>query len=471
MSKGLYTITNPQKFMTENYFREKLINYGFPEEVVSINIIKNEQMTEEVELYFKFPEIGDKFYTKYNGKPFGSGQNYKLNLQKGKSNKKSLTSKTKEIIYNDIYESWVDTHYFIKKNEEGLILVNPQHKEYQKKMIECLIQKINSAFIKNQNIINFLFPIITYDKRTLLQVFAYELREAPIILNKIYYISNPIEKLKYMTSFIISQIYLSPLRIKPFNPLLGETFQIKIGNLNCYFEQTMIYPPTTNFFCFDSDRLYKIYGYISIYTRTGINNCKVLKLGHIFIEYKDGQKYKIYYPSYYIGGITIGKRSFNVKDSSLVIDETNRLVSFIKFKDRKNDEVNLNNNYIHNDKYPDEFNGKIISINEIKIDEKGNKHYIVEEDTIPLAELCGRWTKELIIGNKLYWKRDKNNLLKLYEPEYKLKSDSSLRKDLILYNENNIESAEKILVELNKEQNNDFKLRDKYKKERIKSTK
>lgn len=471
MSKGLYTITNPQKFMTENYFREKLINYGFPEEVVSINIIKNEQMTEEVELYFKFPEIGDKFYTKYNGKPFGSGQNYKLNLQKGKSNKKSLTSKTKEIIYTDIYESWVDTHYFIKKNEEGLILVNPQHKEYQKKMIEYLIQKINSAFIKNQNIINFLFPIITYDKRTLLQVFAYELREAPIILNKIYYISNPIEKLKYMTSFIISQIYLSPLRIKPFNPLLGETFQIKIGNLNCYFEQTMICPPTTNFFCFDSDRLYKIYGYISIYTRTGINNCKVLKLGHIFIEYKDGQKYKIYYPSYYIGGITIGKRSFNVKDSSLVIDETNRLVSFIKFKDRKNDEVNLNNNYIHTDKYPDEFNGKIISINEIKIDEKGNKHYIVEEDTIPLAELCGRWTKELIIGNKLYWKRDKNNLLKLYEPEYKLRSDSSLRKDLILYNENNIESAEKILVELNKEQNNDFKLRDKYKKERIKSTK
>ena len=471
MSKGLYTITNPQKFMTENYFREKLINYGFPEEVVSINIIKNEQMTEEVELYFKFPEIGDKFYTKYNGKPFGSGQNYKLNLQKGKSNKKSLTSKTKEIIYTDIYESWVDTHYFIKKNEEGLILVNPQHKEYQKKMIECLIQKINSAFIKNQNIINFLFPIITYDKRTLLQVFAYELREAPIILNKIYYISNPIEKLKYMTSFIISQIYLSPLRIKPFNPLLGETFQIKIGNLNCYFEQTMIYPPTTNFFCFDSDRLYKIYGYISIYTRTGINNCKVLKLGHIFIEYKDGQKYKIYYPSYYIGGITIGKRSFNVKDSSLVIDETNRLVSFIKFKDRKNDEVNLNNNNIHTDKYPDEFNGKIISINEIKIDEKGNKHYIVEEDTIPLAELCGRWTKELIIGNKLYWKRDKNNLLKLYEPEYKLRSDSSLRKDLILYNENNIESAEKILVELNKEQNNDFKLRDKYKKKRIKSTK
>ena len=472
MSKGLYTITNPQKFMTENYFREKLINYGFPEEVVSINIIKKEEMTEEVELYFKFPEIGDKFYTKYNGKPFGFGQNFKLNLQKGKSNKKSLTSKTKEILYDDIYESWVDTHYFIKKNEEGLILVNPQHKEHQKKMIECLIQKINSAFIKNQNIINFLFPIITYDKRTLLQVFAYELREAPYILNKIYYISNPIEKLKYMTSFIISQIYLSPLRIKPFNPLLGETFQIKIGNLNCYFEQTMIYPPTTNFFCFDSDRLYKIYGYISIFTRTGINNCKVLKLGHIFIEYKNGQKYKIYYPSYYIGGITIGKRSFNVKDSSLVSDETNRLVSFIKFKDRKNDEVYLNNNYIgRNDKYPDEFNGKIISINEIKIDEKGSKHYIVEEDSIPLAELCGRWTKELIIGDKLYWKRDKNNLLKLYEPEYKLRSDSSLRKDLILYNENNIESAEKILVELDKEQNNDFKLRGKYKNERIKSTK
>lgn len=457
MSEIVYTITNPLKFFTEEFLYEKLINFGFPEEVVSIHIIKTRQMEMEIELYFTFKEMGEKFYTKYNGKSIGYVSNYKLNIKKGKSNIKENIFQEKKIIYNDSYESWIDRYYMLKDNEEGLILVNPRQKEIQKIMIQYLIQKINSTYIKGYNIINFLFPITTYDKRTLLQVLAYELREAPFILNKIIFISDPIEKLKFMTSFVISQIYLSPLRIKPFNPLLGETFQVKIGNLYCYFEQTNTNPPTTNLYCIDSDRVYKIFGYISIYTKTGINNCKVLKLGNIFIEYNTGQRYKIYFPSYYIGGITIGKRSFNVRDTSLVIDESNRLVSFIKFYDKKK---KYNKNYI---RAPDEFDGKFISINEISIDNKGAKHSVIEELSIPLADFHGAWTRELIFGNKVYWKRNINNLCKLFKTECKLKSDSSLRDDLRLYNENKIKEAENMLNELDKQQNNDMKLRNKNK--------
>ena len=41
--KGVYyTIINPLKFMTYNYLKGKLINYGFPEEAVSINLITKE---------------------------------------------------------------------------------------------------------------------------------------------------------------------------------------------------------------------------------------------------------------------------------------------------------------------------------------------------------------------------------------------------------------------------------------------
>lgn len=452
MSENIYTITNPLEFMTEEFFIENLINLGFPKEVVSIKVIKKEDMAKEVELNFQIPEIGNKFYTKYNGKLFGF-QNYKLNIKKGESHIKNNNPTKSEISFNDNYSSWIETYYMRKTNEEGLILVNPQQKEIQKIVINHLIKTINSPYIKGYNIINILFPITVYDKRTLLQVFAYEMREAPYLLNKAYYISDPIEKLKNMTSFIISQIYLSLLRVKPFNPLLGETYQIKIGNLNCYFEQTMINPPTTNIYCFDTEGLYKIYGNISLFTRTGINNCKVLKKGNIFIEFNNGQKYKIYYPSYYLGGITIGKRSFNVRDTSLVIDETNRLVSFITFYDKNN------NNY----KYPDEFKGYLMSINEIKIDDKGSKHAILEEYSMPLAKFDGEWSNHLRFGNKIYWKRNKNHLCKLYDIGYKLKSDSSLREDLKLYNENNFEIAKKTFYELEQKQKNDFKLRKKFK--------
>ena len=329
----------------------------------------------------------------------------------------------------------------------------------QKKMLSHIFSTINNTFIKGQNIINLTFPISIYDKRTLLQVFAYELREAPFILNKVHFLQDPIEKLKTMTSFLISQLYLSILRIKPFNPLLGETYQVKIANLNCYFEQTKLNPPTTNLYCFDSDNIYKIYGYISISTKVGINNIKVIKYGNIYIDFKKGNKYKIFYPSYYLGGITIGKRSFNVNNSALILDLTNRLVSYINFPG-----ANHPNNI---DIKPDYFIGKLLSINEIKIDEKGAKHTILEEDTIPLAEFDGEWTRVLIFGDKTYWRRKEDNLAKMYQMEYLLKSDSSLRKDLILYNENKIGEAEKALNELENTQVNDILLRNKYNNENL----
>ena len=319
-------------------------------------------------------------------------------------------------------------------------------------MLSHIISKINNTYIKGQDIINFTFPISCYDKRTLLQVFAYELREAPFILNKVYYIQDPIEKLKTMTSFLISQLYLSVLRIKPLDPLLGETYQVKIANLYCYFEQTKINPPTTNFYCFDSDNYYKIYGYISIATKLGINNLKVIKFGNIYIDFITGNKYKIYYPSYYIGGITIGKRTISITNSALVLDLTNRLVSFINFKVPKNE----NNNE------PDYFSGKLISIKEIKIDKKGAKHKILEEDTIPLAEFDEEWTRSLIFVDKTYWRRKEDNLAHMYEMDYMLKSDSSLRKDLILYNDNKIEEADKALNNYENIQQNDISKRNKY---------
>ena len=81
-----------------------------------------------------------------------------------------------------------------------------------------------------------------------------------------------------------------------------------------------------------------------------------------------------------------------------------------------------------------------------------------------MARFNGAWTKELDIDDKVYWKRNKTNLCKLYQPDYKLKSDSSLRPDLKLYNENNLEEAEKIFINLYKRQLRDCQLRQKYKK-------
>lgn len=59
---------------------------------------------------------------------------------------------------------------------------------------------------------------------------------------------DPIEKIKYTTAFAVSKFNLSGAQLKPFNPILGETFQCKLDGTSFYFEQTCHHPPVLNFY-------------------------------------------------------------------------------------------------------------------------------------------------------------------------------------------------------------------------------
>lgn len=58
----------------------------------------------------------------------------------------------------------------------------------------------------------------------------------------------PIEKIKYSTAFAITKFHLSGAQLKPFNPILGETFQCKVLDSQFYLEQTSHHPPIANFY-------------------------------------------------------------------------------------------------------------------------------------------------------------------------------------------------------------------------------
>ena len=68
-------------------------------------------------------------------------------------------------------------------------------------------------------------PVFLFDPRSMHEVFCYELRAAPYYLTKCYYSSDEYERMKWMVVFLMSEIYITTLQLKPFNPIIGETFQ------------------------------------------------------------------------------------------------------------------------------------------------------------------------------------------------------------------------------------------------------
>ena len=463
MLDNIVTITNPLQFMNKSYIQERLKVLGYGD-MCELKFITYNEMPIEIELKFPIPELAKKLIDKMNNKSLDEKINHPLKIKPGPSDKKNILTLSKEAVFYENYTQWPEVLYVRKPREEGLVLTSTLQIENQKRTMSFLFKKIGKNMLKGQSVMNISLPVYIFDKRTMLQVFAYELKEAPYLLSKVYYAQNKIEKLKQMTIFFLSQIVLTPILLKPFNPIIGETYQAKIGNLNIYLEQTVHKPPTANFYCFDDDGLYKIYGYLAVTAHAGVNCFTSKKIGNVIIEFKDGNKYKIYYPTILVGGTTMGKKYFNIKNIALMVDLKNEICSYIKFNP---DKVGLFQGLFNKKKnieyYPDKFIGKIVNLSDVKIDKNGSNHEL-KKDAKSYGVLGGEWTQEIIFGEELYWKRNLENYCNIYEMEYKLPSDSSLREDMNLWGHNDEEKAQIKKEEYEEIQRNDTRLRNLYKK-------
>lgn len=128
---------------------------------------------------------------------------------------------------------------------------------------------------------------------------------------------------------MFSALYLSPLITKPFNPILGETYQCRIGDLDIYLELTSSKPLNINFYCISKN--YKLFGYYCLIASSGANSIKAVKEGKYNIVFNDGNTYEILFPQITIKGTTVGKKLFNYKKCAAVIDKKNNLAVYMKF--------------------------------------------------------------------------------------------------------------------------------------------
>jgi hypothetical protein len=114
-------------------------------------------------------------------------------------------------------------------------------------------------------------------------------------------------------------------QLKPFNPILGETFQAKIGESMYYVEQTSNHPPIFNFLVVGKS--YKIHGYNVSEVSTGANSLTARYSGKYLIEYKDGKKHSVSFPEFTLTGTLMGNRTIKYKGNLTIIDEENDLIS------------------------------------------------------------------------------------------------------------------------------------------------
>ena len=115
-------------------------------------------------------------------------------------------------------------------------------------------------------------PVFIFDKGTLQSAFAYEQRLSPLYLTKAFFCNDKIERLKWVTTYLIASFHLCVTEIKPFNPIIGETFQGKVGNIDIYVEQTVNHPITYNFYIKEENNYFIMYGYVITDASVNVNS-------------------------------------------------------------------------------------------------------------------------------------------------------------------------------------------------------
>lgn len=324
-------------------------------------------------------------------------------------------------------------------DKDGLVLVDKDIMKKFKGIIADMIKQILKAAFGTP----ISLKVQLFEPKSTLQRISDYWSFAPQFLLKAANSCDPLERMKYVIAFVVSGFYIPTKQLKPFNPLLGETFEGSFEDgSKVYIEHISHYPTVARFLVLGE--YYKIHGYFDFSTSTESFGSKinVFQKGPITVEFpKINQKVIYNMPVIkLINASSEEGRSAIWHNTILFSDTINNLKAVVK--------LGTNKNYIHG------FEGYIIEnnfnlkvkydhakeleeVHEAKLDYENKKM----KNKI-LSKINGSWLKELKFNDsECIWD------INTYVPNWirpstnVLPSDGRFREDLIwLYRTFNVDN-------------------------------
>jgi len=361
-------------------------------------------------------------------------------------------------------------------NQEGTIeVVNQPLLKKQKKVLGFLLKEFGAAILKGKSIMNVSLPVSIFEPLSQIEREAHSLLYAPHFLEKAGEINDVFEQFKLTISYFIASLHLGVNPQKPFNPVLGETFQGSIGGYPVFGEQVSHHPPALALQMLGKN--YTIQGTTEFNAHLSMNSVKSKKIGCLNVIYKNtGAIIKAQSPAGMMQGTAIGKRTFHFTDKYYIFDIENKFYAEIDFDCEGNSEYKRLAKEAKENKKPkiakDFFSGAIwvvkdnfveimkesaSKLQDIELKFKEKEHAVIKLETIQ-----GHWMQYLKLGEQITWSFGDPWPYKLQYMENPLPSDSNFRLDLLYLKIGEEEKAQDNKKRIEEVQRHDRKLREKY---------
>ena len=321
------------------------------------------------------------------------------------------------------------------KDDVGLLLVDPLVCNKFSGMLGDLIKQILKVFFGHKISLNVkLFQPLSLSQ-TLLNYFSFIPK---FILPAVNPSLTPLDRMKLVISLGISGLYMNAQQLKPFNPLISETFQgifdVK-EKIEVYSEQTSNYPTLTRYYILNKN--FKMYGYfdLSLETKNFGNRITCFTKGLNTLDFfKSNEKIFFSIPSSQIvNAIAKDDRSAHYVGVMIFFDIKNKLRAFVQFAKDCNHIADIKG-YIFKYEFEPDYKFNFDKEYEMfyKIDTNNlNKNNNIFKSNDIVSTISGSWLGQLYFDNNKYWDLDED-IPTYIKPVYNcLPSDSRFREDLI----------------------------------------
>ncbi|PRW59937.1 Oxysterol-binding 9 [Chlorella sorokiniana] len=116
---------------------------------------------------------------------------------------------------------------------------------------------------------------------------------------------DPVERLQWVVTYFIAGFHRAFTRwAKPFNPILGETWQATAADgSRIYLEQISHHPPISAFQLLGPHGMYTFCGQSQPSVSYKTNAVRTTARGYRVIDFADGGRIEVHFPAYYLKGL------------------------------------------------------------------------------------------------------------------------------------------------------------------------
>lgn len=376
-----------------------------------------------------------------------------------------VISETKSYAKNDVFKGLE-----IKKNGE-IKLVDEEVLKNQKGIVTDVLKRLASSIAEGRGVVGVSLPVRIFEPRSLLERCCDWWTFIPNYFLPALGTPDPLDRFKAVISMAMAGCYVSAKQLKPFNPLLGETYQATFPNHNIdiYMEHTSHHPPIANFLVLHKG--FKFWGRYHFFAKLETNTLTLLQEGPNNVEFYDTKQHiQFFWGPLKVGGMLWGDRICKYDKFVHFIDKANKLKCVIKFGEvapgTKGDK-RVDNVYGKIYRYkPDMTPDGMMEKNFKKYAEICKTYGDLDSE---ICEVTGAYLSHLNIGNKEYWNIDKDVPTEFKAVENPLCSDSRYREDLIWVKRKNFKYAEEWKLKKEERQRYEKKLRVEYAKKHKKT--